>query len=314
MIYKRFLFRVRLINADKRVEAMGKFTEFYERNYKKLMIIPLLMIVVAGFIVYNFYKDHGDIIEKDVSLKGGIAATVYTPEEISLNDLSGVLNKEFADSNVRKLSEFGSDKQVGIIVEIGEIEETKLKSILEKFFSFSLNDNNYSVEVVGSSLGQSFYQQMIKAILFAFILMAIVVCVIFRSFVPSIAVIFGTSADILVTLAVIELAGLRIGTAGIAAILLLIGYSVDDNMLLTNKVLKRKEGKLIDRVFESFKTGMTMTVTTLIAMIIGYFVSTSPVLKEMFFIIFFGLVADVISTYLMNAPVLIWYAKRKGYE
>ncbi len=272
------------------------------------------MVVVAAVVLVNFYSNNGDIMFKDVSLKGGITATVYTDKEISLNELTKEIEKEFDDQNIRKLSEFGSNKQIGIIVEVGKLDEARLKSILEGFFGFKLNDDNYSVEVVGSSLGASFYSQMGMAMLFAFILMGIVVVAIYRSIIPSFAVIFGTSADILIALAVVDLIGIRVGTAGIAALLLLIGYSVDDNMLLTTKILKRREGKVIERMMEAAKTGLTMTVTTLIALIIGYLVSSSTVLKEMFLIMFVGLVADVIMTYLMNAPVLIWYAKRKGHE
>ena len=287
---------------------------FYEKNYAKIMIIPLLLLVVAAFVIFNFYKETGDIMYKDVSLKGGITATVYTEKEFSLEELSNKLDEAFKDSNIRRLSEFGSNKQIGIIVEIGEMDEGKLKSILQSFFGFDLNDDNYSVEVVGSSLGASFYSQMSKAIILAFIFMAIVVFAVYRTAIPSLAVVFAAFTDIFVTLAAVDLIGLRIGTAGIAAFLLLIGYSVDTDMLLTTKVIRRKEGKLIEREFEAIRTGLTMTTTTLIALFIGYFVSSSTVLKEMFLIIFIGLLIDIIATYCMNGPLLMWYAKRKRYD
>lgn len=250
-------------------------------------------------------------MNKDVSLKGGITATIYTGNEVSLDELSNKLNEAFSDSNIRKLSEFGSTKQLGIIVEIGEVDEPKLKSLLEGFFGFTLNDQNYSVEVVGSSLGESFYKQMSIAILVAFLFMALVIFLLFRNFIPSIAVVFAAFSDILITLAVVDLIGLRIGTAGIASFLLLIGYSVDTDVLLTTKVLKEKEGSLFARIYDSMRTGLTMTCSTLVALVIGYFVSTSFILKEMFLIIFIGLVADVVVTYLGNAPLLVWYVKRK---
>ena len=290
------------------------FASFYERNYKALMIIPLLLVVIAAFSLFTFYQKTGDIMYKDVSLKGGITATVYTDKETNLAELTETINKIFVDSNIRKLSEFGSNKQVGIIIEVGDLDETKLKTVLESFFGFTLTDENYSVEVVGSSLGASFYGQMSKAMLFAFLLMALVVIAIYRSVIPSLAVIAATSADILIALAAANFLGLRIGTAGIAALLLLIGYSVDDNMLLTTKILKNKDGKAVNRFLDAAKTGMTMTLTTLVALIIGFLVSTSPVLKEMFLIMFAGLIADIFMTYFMNAGILIWYAKRKGYD
>ena len=78
--------------------------------------------------------------------------------------------------------------------------------------------------------------------------------------------------------------------------------------------MKNRDGKLINRFVEAAKTGMTMTLTTLVALIIGFIVATSPVLKEMFLIMFSGLIADIFMTYFLNAGILIWYAKRKGYD
>ena len=66
---------------------MWNFQNFYERNYKKLIILPILMVVVAAIIIVNFYNTNGDIMFKDVSLKGGITATVYTDKEVDLDKL-----------------------------------------------------------------------------------------------------------------------------------------------------------------------------------------------------------------------------------
>jgi len=56
--------------------------------------------------------------------------------------------------------------------------------------------------------------------------------------VPSSCVILAAVSDIISTIAVTNLLGLKMSTAGIAALLMLIGYSVDTDILLTTKVLK----------------------------------------------------------------------------
>ena len=104
---------------------------------------------------------------------------------------------------------------------------------------------------------------------------------------------------------------IKLSTAGIAAILLLIGYSIDTDILLTTKLLKRRDGSIFERLYESMKTGLTMTTTTIVALTIAYFVATSLVLKQMFLIIVVGLLFDVIMTYAMNAGLLVWYAKKR---
>jgi len=86
--------------------------------------------------------------------------------------------------------------------------------------------------------------------------MSIVVFIIFRTPIPSIAVIFAAFTDIVLTIATANLLGMSVSTAGIVAILMLIGYSVDSDILLTTRVLKRKDERVNSRIFGAFKTGI----------------------------------------------------------
>src|SRR3989338_1474755 len=111
---------------------------------------------------------------------------------------------------------------------------------------------------------------MLFAVLFAFLLMAIVVFITFRLFIPSFAIVLCAFSDIVTTLAIVDLIGLRIGTSGIAAFLMLIGYSIDSDILLTTRVLKRKEGSVMERFRGAFKTGLTLSITTIIALFFAF--------------------------------------------
>ena len=147
--------------------------------------------------------------------------------------------------------------------------------------------------------------------------MAIVVFILFRTFIPSSAVIISAFADILMTLVSVNLLGIRVSNAGIVAFLMLIGYSVDTDILLTNRVLKRSgEDSLNKRIFGAFKTGMTMTVAALVAVVSALIVvkSFSAVLSQIFTIISIGLVFDIFNTWVTNVSILKWYLERKQKE
>ena len=288
-----------------------KVRGWYAKKYKLLFWLPIVLIVASLVVLGNNYVQTGDIIDKDVSLKGGTTATIYTEE--SYPNLESDLLAMFPEGDfvVRELAEFGTDTQLGIVVEVSNVEAEELKSALEEIMGMELTSDIFSVEFVGSSLGESFYKQMLFAVLLAFLFMAIVVFVTFRVFIPSIAVVFAAFADMVCTIAVLSLLDVQLSTAGIAAILLLIGYSIDTDIVLTTKLLKRREGLIFDRLWGAMKTGMTMTITTIAALGIGYFVATSLVLKQMFAVIVIGLVFDVIMTYAFNAGLLVWYLRRK---
>lgn len=286
--------------------------EFYTKHNKKLVWIPIGIMILCFVIILNNYIKTGDIVNKDVSLEGGVTATVYTQADDKT--VENALNSRFkTEILVRKLAEFGTEEQIGLIIEASDIKGDDLKPALEEILETELTEDNYSVEETGSSLGESFYRQMVTAIVIAFILMSIVVFIAFRSVIPSLAVVLSAFADMLAAIAFIDLIGIKLSTSGIAAILLLMGYSIDTDVLLTTKVLKRREGTIMERVFSSMATGLTMTFTTISALTVGYFVSNSYILKQMFIILLAGLFVDIIMTYLLNTRILIWYTAKKEH-
>src|SRR3989344_2109958 len=290
---------------------INKIEAVYKKVYKPLMLIPLIAILIAVGILAYSYEKTGDIIDRDVSLKGGLTITINT--QVSNLDFEDILNKNFKgkDFVVRKLAEFGSDKQIGVIIEAADIKESELKEAIEKNLDIKLGKDNYFVEEVGSALGKEFYNQMIKALIFSFVLMIIVVALFYRKLIPCVAVIQAAFADITITMAVLNLIGYKLSPAGIGALLLLIGYSVDSDMVLATNVLKRQNEKVFDGFVRSFKTGITMTMTTLAAVLVGLLFSVSPTLSEIFLIMLIGLIVDLIDTGLVNAGLMMWYMEKK---
>ena len=278
------------------------------KNYKKLLLIPFILLALSILFLSIQYANNGYVIDKDVSLKGGISSTIYFSENINIEELKANIQNEFPDAeiSIRELSTLGSKQSKGIILETTNIELQQVKDYIDNNFPGA----DISIQQTGEALGKSFFSEMIKAIIFAFILMGIVVFITFRKFVPSIAVILSAFLDIVITLAIISALGMKISTAGIAAFLMIIGYSIDTDIMLTTKVLKRKSEDLWVRLTRAFKTGMTMTVTTIIALFIAFILTNSIILKQMFGIILIALLVDMISTWIMNTGILVWYLEK----
>jgi len=76
---------------------MSKLKEFYEKKYKLILIIPAIIFILSVIFLVNFYFNHGDIVEKDVSLKGGISATFYPDIQIDINELEATLKNDVGD-------------------------------------------------------------------------------------------------------------------------------------------------------------------------------------------------------------------------
>ncbi len=294
-----------------------RLLNFYDKEYKKLMIIPILMLLASIIIIGVQIAKTGSFIDKDVSLKGGVTLTITNDITVSLVELEKSLNSEFKGKEISVNSIKKGGGQIGAII-TADIEGTNKKELdsfikaVESNIGYELKEGEYSVEIMGSSLGASFFREIFTAMVFAFILMSIIVIVYFRAFIPSIGVVLCAFSDIIETVAVVNLMGMRVGSGGIAAFLMLIGYSVDENMLLTTRVLRRKEGTIFERVLGAVKTGMMMTVTTLAALLVGIILTESDVIRQIMIIVFIGLVIDLTNTWIQNVVILRNYAEKKA--
>lgn len=300
----------RIYNQMEEENKQNKLSKFHDKNYKLLLLIPVALLLFSLVYMGVFYSKNQDFIHKDISLTGGTSVTIN--DKINIVDLKEALSEKLENINTREIYDIISREQKAIIIET-KSSTTKTKEVLEEYLGYELNEENSSFEFTGSTLGESFYQQLLIAILFAFIFMAIVVFIIFRTFVPSAAVIISAFADILMTLVLVNILGIQMSSAGIIAFLMLIGYSVDTDILLTTRILKRDEGSLNKRIFGAFKTGTTMTLTSLLAVIFALIVvsSFSSVLTQIFTILAIGLGFDLLNTWITNVSILKWHVKKK---
>ncbi|HIH39939.1 TPA: MMPL family transporter [Candidatus Woesearchaeota archaeon] len=288
--------------------VLSRISYFYEHRYKQLLILPVFLLLFSLFILGNNYAKTGEFIQTGVSLKGG--TTISIAQSFDIKEFESFLTEKYpgSDLSVRSLSRAGTD--VGMIVEASDVSSGDLlKSIEEK--TGPLDKSLYTIDTTGPSLGKSFFKQAMIALLLAFLAISFVVYIYFRSFLPSFYAVFSVVADLLFAMTVFVLFGLKLTTGSIAAFLMLIGYSIDTDILLTTRVLKRKEGTVSERMASTIMTGLTMTLTAVVAVTIGYFFTESELLKQITFILAWGLPADIIYTWLFNAALLRMYVEKK---
>lgn len=282
--------------------------DFYYDNYKKLLIIPIFLLILSLLIIGNTIINTGSFVDKSVSLKGGISLTINTnslEEKIVEKDIKD--NFDTNDIVIRNVMSAGEKK--AIIIETSSIDRDNLSDFVKS--KYSLQSDDMSIEQTGSVLGDRFFRQTGYAIMISLIFMAIVVYLYFKTFIPSLAIMLAAVSDIIMTLAVFNILGMKLTTAGIAAFLMLIGYSVDTDILLSTRVLKRKEDKLKKRIFDALITGFFMNITTLVAITIALFFSRSQVLSQIMTILFIGLIFDMINTWIQNVGILRLYLEKK---
>lgn len=173
---------------------------------------------------------------------------------------------------------------------------------------------SYSYDEITPTLGAFFLQQIRFIIIIAFILVAIVVFIIFRTLVPSFSVVFGAANDLIVALGAMGILGIPLGVASVGGLLMLLGFAFDTDILAAIRILKRSDGTPEERAWSSFKTGTTMTITALIAfsvLFIVAYVAFIPTYIEIAGVVLCGLSGDILTTWLTDVPLLLWYKKGK---
>ncbi|MBO6105123.1 MAG: hypothetical protein J6O99_04430, partial [Methanobrevibacter sp.] len=154
--------------------------------------------------------------------------------------------------------------------------------------------------------------QIYIAMIFAFLFMAITVFIVFREPVPSVAIILAALCDILIALGGMSIFKIPLSIASVGALLMLIGYSVDTDILLTTRLLKRREGTVEKRAKNAMYTGLTMSFAAIAAMGILYAVTRiimpeATTLSNISAVLVIGLIGDILSTWLMNLGILKTY-------
>jgi preprotein translocase subunit SecF len=305
------------ITKAKKMEEQNNQTtnarkNWHDRHYKTLLLIPLALLIFSFVYMGIFYSNHHDFFQKDISLSGGTSVTIN--EKIDTTALQAALKARFGEVNIREVSDLVTGEQIATIVET-TANAVDVKAFLEDYLGYKLIEGeNSSFESTDASLGKSFYNQLLIAMLVAFVFMAIVVFILFRTTVPSGAVVLSAFADIMMTLVTINILGIKMSSAGIIALLMLIGYSVDTDILLTNRVLRRHEEITLNhKLWSAFKTGVTMSLVSLIAVLVAliFVRSFSSTLNQIFTILIIGLIFDIFNTWVTNVSIIKWYMLSK---
>ena len=158
--------------------------EFYDKRYKQLLVIPFLILLFSlGQIGYQIYST-GDFIKRDVSLKGGVTITLPLDKNADVARLQGQIQQRFPGNEiiVRSLRSTGSN--LGIIVEAdidgnSKAQVQELLGSIQSSLGVDISKINYGIEIIGSSLGASFFKESLNALYVAFLFMGLVVFLYF---------------------------------------------------------------------------------------------------------------------------------------
>jgi preprotein translocase subunit SecF len=267
------------------------YTRYTDRQ---LAALPLAVLALALLVLVAWYVMTGAPVTPGIAFTGGteLQITTQAPQEQVRNSFS-IEPESIAETS-------GGDYIV-------TFQSSNTDALVSDARAAGYQVD--SVQSTSASFGAETQRLGLIGLLVAFVGMAVLVFAMFRTVVPSIAVVLSAFSDIVIPLALMNLVGIELSLGTVAALLMLIGYSVDSDILLNNHVLKRR-GDFYESTYRARRTGVTMTVTSIAAMATMAVVAryyAIPLMPDIGAVLVMGLVADLMNTYLLNVSLLRWY-------
>jgi preprotein translocase subunit SecF len=265
-------------------------------SMRQLVAPPLAVLVIALAVIGAWFALTGSPVTPGIEFTGGTELVVETNAPQS--EVTAAFDQQH--ESIRPIGTDGSQYLV------------TFQSEDQQALAQQASDAGYEVvqsQSTSATFGGSTQRLALLGVGIAFAGMSVVVFLLFRTFVPSIAVVLSAFSDIVVPVALMNLFGIELSLGTVAALLMLIGYSVDSDILLNNHVLRRS-GDFWESVHRAMRTGVTMTVTsiaTMAVMTVVSYVFGIQLLSAIGLVLVFGLTTDLMNTYMLNVTLLRWY-------
>jgi preprotein translocase subunit SecF len=292
------------------VDTTYKFMRFRRVSFPFSAGLSVLAVLLFFGVGMNFGIDFkgGTLVE--LQAKGSQA------DVASLRERANGLG--FGEIEVQ---EFGDGRDVSVRVELQPGGEQGQQAVVAKMReSFSADYEFRRVEVVGPRVSGELVQSGTLGILLS--LIAIMAYLWFRfEWQFAIGAIVATLHDIVLTIGFFALTQIEFNMTSIAAILTIIGYSLNDTVVVYDRIRenmrKYKRISLNDMLDKSMNDTLTRTIITGVSTglaLIALAIFGGEVLKSFSFAMLWGLVVGTYSSVFIAAPVLIYLGLKQGAE
>ncbi|TFG91471.1 MAG: protein translocase subunit SecF [Candidatus Atribacteria bacterium] len=262
-----------------------------------IILVGLISIIFQGF---NF----------GIDFAGGTLLQIRFDKPITTAEVRNVLGEfNLSQSTIQKLS----DNE--FVIRIGKIDSEQRMEIMTAFKEKLTNLEVLRVETVGPVIGENLKKLAFYALLFAFIGIIIYITVRFE-FKFSIVSILALLHDCLIVLGIFSLLQKEITISIIAAVMTIIGYSINNTIVILDRLrenikLKTRE-PFEDLINMSINQSLSRTIntalTTIIPILTLYFFGGN-ILSDFALALFMGMVAGTYSSIFIASPLLLEWNK-----
>ncbi|MGA1862434.1 protein translocase subunit SecF [Deferribacter thermophilus] len=279
-----------IIKPGTKIDFMGKSKLFFLIS-GIIVLLSLVIIFTKGFNL-------------GIDFAGGSVIQVRFDNPPSLDVLRENIKKLNLGDVV--IQNFGDEREVLIRVEKTDNDLNAVANDVKSALSNSFKNNNFiveRVEQVGPQVGSELQKKATMAVIYALIGILIYVAVRFE-FIFSIGAVLALFHDVIITLGVFSITSREINLPIVAAVLTIVGYSLNDTIVVYDRIRERLKGSaskvsLLNLINQSINETLSRTLltsfTTFLA-VLALYVFGSEIIKNFSFALLIGIIVGTYSS------------------
>ena len=291
--------------------------KFIDKRQKAYVVSAVVLTIGIGAMLFNVFSI-GNWMNYGVDFTGGTVIQIQTEPGVTDADLREALGGPQAPSVTR----FGADDEFIIRAPVvADMETDQVAAEIRQLLAAAPGIGEFEVvrtEIVGPVIGAELQQQAALAILFSFLLTLLYIAFRFE-FRFGLASIAATLHDILITLGFLALFRIEISLPTVAAVLTIIGYSLNDTIVVFDRIrenLNKKGGRreepvtLIDRSINEVLPRTVMTSGTTLVVLLSLLILGGAVIRDFTIVLILGVVIGTYSSIFVASPALLEIQRR----
>lgn len=277
------------------------------KRYKLWFLISIIIILIG--VGMFFYRG----VNIGIDFVGGTTVSIEIGKEFNKEEIDQILSKYSKDATSKKVNETQLEirsKEFTVDKVKEFFNELKEKYELEESALLSQNE-------IGESVGKELTNRVLIAVFIATICMLIYIVIRFEIFF-GIAAIIALIHDVLITLSAYSIFFVPINSPFIAAILTIVGYSINDTIVIFDRIRENKKihsGKSDEFIADlslkqSFVRCINTSLTTIVIILSVYIFV--PSVREFSFPILIGMISGTYSSLFIATPIWTLLNSRKS--
>jgi len=291
------------VNEDGTPKQLLNRTFSFVKHRKVFYMVSVAIIVVG--LVFSLIGG----LNYGIDFTGGTMIQIEMGEQVPVKDVENALKEFDLDPSIIYSGEGNTQIVIKTIKSLENEQRMEIVNVLGDVFGIS-EDDVLASEQFGPSVGDELKSNAVLAVVIASIGMLIYIIFRFRSWRYGASAIIGVVHDVLVVIAFYAIFGFTVNNPFIAAILTLVGYSINDTIVIfdrirENKRLYPKDGSEvnIDRSINQTLNRTIMTSLTTLVVMVPLCIMVSATIREFIIPLMIGVIVGCMSSIFVCSPI-----------